>query len=282
MGVSKLIEVIDLSFRYRISARESVAALEGVNLRINPGEFVGILGSNGSGKSTLARHFNALLRPTRGRVMIDGLDTAHPDNLWEIRRRVAMVFSNPDNQLIAPVVEEDVAFGPENLGLPAEEIRRRAEEALSRVSMLEYRQRPPSRLSGGQKQRVAIAGALAMRPRYLVLDEPTSMLDFSGRREVLSFLHRLNRELGITVILITHYLEEIIEADRLIVMEGGRIAMEGTPADLFASVAEMEHRGLELPPILELTRALRERGIDVPPRVITAGAMVDFLTGTGS
>lgn len=257
-----------------------MSALEGINLSIRPGEFVGILGPNGSGKSTLARHFNALLRPSRGKVLIEGLDTADPRNLWEIRQRVGMVFSNPDNQLIAPMVEEDVAFGPENLGLPAEEIRSRVDEALDRVSMLEYRQRPPSRLSGGQKQRVAIAGALAMRPRYLVLDEPTSMLDYSGRVEVLDFLHQLNREMGITVILITHYLEELMEADRLIVMGGGRIELDGTPEGLFESILELKHLALDLPPILELGRRLKERGVPVPPRVKRAEALVDFLLGS--
>ncbi|NPV91712.1 MAG: energy-coupling factor transporter ATPase [Firmicutes bacterium] len=279
LGVSKLIEVIGLSHQYRLSNRETVHALEGIDLTIKPGEFVGILGPNGSGKSTLARHFNALLLPTQGKVLVEGLDTSDIKNLWEIRQRVGMVFSNPDNQLIAPIVEEDVAFGPENLGVPPAEIRSRVDQSLERVSMLAYRQRSTSRLSGGQKQRVAIAGALAMLPRCLVLDEPTSMLDHAGRREVLVFLHQLNRELGITMVLITHHLEEIMDADRLIVMEGGRTAMEGTPADLFGSLAEFRHLELDRPPILEMASRLREIGMPVPTGIRTAGEMVDFLAG---
>jgi energy-coupling factor transport system ATP-binding protein len=238
---------------------------------------VGILGPNGSGKSTLARHFNALLLPTQGKVLVEGLDTSDARNLWEIRQRVGMVFSNPDNQLIAPVVEEDVAFGPENLGVPPPEIRSRVYESLERVSMFKHRRGSTSRLSGGQKQRVAIAGALAMRPRYLVLDEPTSMLDYAGRSEVLAFLHLLNRELGITMVLITHYLEEVMEADRLVVIESGRIAMEGTPDELFGSLVGLSQLELDRPPILEMGSQLRDIGLPVPPRIRTAREMVDFL-----
>ena len=278
----KFIQAIDLCYRYRLPSGEALTALEGINLEIKPGEFVGIVGPNGSGKSTLARHFNALLKPTAGRVLIDGRDTARAENLWDIRQRVAMVFSNPDNQLVAPLVEEDVAFGPENLGLPAEEIGLRVEEALARVSMLEYRRRPSSQLSGGQKQRVAIAGALAMRPRYLVLDEPTSMLDSAGRREVLRFLYQLNRDLGITVILITHHLEELLEADRVILMAAGRIVGEGAPLEWFGSPEHLQQLSLELPAILELVRKLRQRGVAVPPPVTSPKALVDFLTGAGS
>ncbi|MCL2356100.1 MAG: energy-coupling factor transporter ATPase [Defluviitaleaceae bacterium] len=244
-------------------------ALRDINLRINEGEFVAILGHNGSGKSTLARHFNALLAPTGGTFRVRGLDTRDSANTWEIRQTAGMVFQNPDNQIIATIVEEDIAFGPENLGVPPDEIRRRVDEALAAVKMTAYADFPPHNLSGGQKQRVAIAGVLAMRPACIVLDEPSAMLDPSGRREVMETITRLSRESGITVILITHFMEEAARADRVIVMDAGQIVMDDAPRKIFSRVDEMNALGLGVPQITELAFELKKRGLDVRGDVLT-------------
>ena len=232
--------------------------LRGLDLEIEEGTFVAVLGHNGSGKSTLAKHLNGILIPTSGRVLVDGMDTAEEQNLLAVRHTVGMVFQNPDNQIVANVVEDDVAFGPENLGIEPREIRRRVDDALTSVQMYEYRNHAPHLLSGGQKQRVAIAGILAMKPRCIVLDEPTAMLDPVGRGEVLDTIHRLNRQEGITVILVTHHMEECIGADRLVVMSNGSIVADGTPLEVFSQVELMEREGLDVP---ETTRVLHELGL---------------------
>lgn len=272
-----MIQVIDLSYRYRLTSGEEIIALDQLNLQIREGEFIGILGQNGSGKSTLARHLNALLLPTEGQVLVDGLDTADKSALWQIRQRVGMVFSNPDNQLVAPVVEEDVAFGPENLSLPRDEIRKRVDESLKWTGMSEYRMRAPHLLSGGQRQRIAIAGALAMRPRYLVLDEPTSMLDPNGRKEVLATLRRLNREAGMTVILITHHLEEVVDLERLVVIDQGRVVMDGPPREVLTQTKALRSIYLDVPPMTEMAYLLRRKGIDLPANILTVDEMVASL-----
>lgn len=238
-----------------------------------------IIGPNGSGKSTLARHFNALLLPTRGTVTVNGLSTADPANRWEIRCRVGMVLQNPDNQLVAAVVEEDVAFGPENLGLPPEEVRRRVDRALALVGLGEQRLRPPHSLSGGQKQRLAIAGALAMKPSCLVLDEPTAMLDPAGRREVIQTLLSLNREEGLTVVLVTHFMEEAVLADRVWVLSGGRLVLEGTPAQVFSHREALQKIGLALPGPAELAWRLRNSGWPVPDGILTLDDLFACLAG---
>ena len=239
-----------------------------LNLTVQPGSFVCILGRNGCGKSTLAKHFNAILLPDDGTVWVYGLDTAAEENLIPIRRQVGMVFQNPDNQIVASVVEEDVAFAPENLGVEPPEIRRRVDEALKLVGMYDFRARAPHLLSGGQKQRVAIAGIIAMEPRCIVLDEPTAMLDPRGRREVLDTVHRLNREKGVTVVLITHHMREAIDADRVIVMQDGAICADGTPEQVFVQVELLEAAGLTVPESTQLLWALRKRGLDVPLNVL--------------
>ena len=246
-------------------------------MSIADGEFLAVLGTNGSGKSTLARHFNALLLPTEGRCTVAGLDTKETQELWRIRQLVSMVFQNPDNQIIAAVVEDDVAFGPENLGIEPAEIRVRVRDALAAVGMERYRTAAPHLLSGGQKQRVAIAGALAMRTRCLVLDEPTAMLDPLGRQEVLQTVQRLHRERGITVIYITHFMEEAAAADRVIVMEEGRIAAEGTPREVFQDVSGMKARGLDVPLAVELAALLRADGISLPQDLLTDKELVRAL-----
>ncbi|HBG09653.1 MAG TPA: energy-coupling factor transporter ATPase, partial [Firmicutes bacterium] len=225
--------------------------LREVNLEVFEHEFVAVLGRNGSGKSTLAKHVNALLTPTSGQVLVEGLDTGVPENVWEIRQKVGMVFQNPDNQLVATTVEEDVAFGPENLGIPPAEIQRRVTEALEAVDMLPYRLHPPHRLSGGQKQRVAIAGIVSMRPKCIVLDEPTAMLDPAGRSEVMRTIHRLNKEEGITVLHITHHMDEVIGADRVVVMDQGRIVLEGTPREVFSQVDLLRELHLDVPQVTD-------------------------------
>jgi energy-coupling factor transport system ATP-binding protein len=243
--------------------------LDGISVGINAGEFVAILGRNGSGKSTLARHFNALLSPGEGTLWVNGLDTSAPENTWEIRRLAGMVFQNPDNQMIATTVEEDVAFGPENLGIPPEEIRRRVSETLSAVGMSDYAKFAPHHLSGGQKQRVAIAGVLAMQPSCIILDEPSAMLDPSGRREVMETLLRLNRESQITVILITHFMEEAARANRVVVMDAGKIVMDDTPRRIFSRVNELKKMGLGVPQVTELAFTLHRRGLNLALDVIS-------------
>ena len=269
--MSTMLQTEHLTFAYPAEEGQSAptAALEDVTLSVEKGSFVVVLGHNGSGKSTLAKQMNAVLLPCGGTVYVDGMDTRQEALLLEIRRRVGMVFQNPDNQIVANVVEEDVAFAPENLGIPTEEIRRRVDDALAAVGMSEFTRHAPHLLSGGQKQRVAIAGVIAMAPECVVLDEATAMLDPSGRREVLSAIRALNRERGITVVLITHHMDEALNADRLIVMNDGRLAMDGTPAEVFTQVDALRAMGLAAPDTVELLYGLRQGGMDVPLDALT-------------
>ena len=264
-----IIQARDLTFRYTTAEGVAPTVLDQVNLDIEAGSFVAILGHNGSGKSTFAKHLNAILLPTSGKVYVDGMDTTDEDKLLDIRRTIGMVFQNPDNQIVASVVEEDVAFAPENLGVPSDEIRRRVDEALEAVGMTEYARHAPHLLSGGQKQRVAIAGVLAMRPRCIVLDEPTAMLDPVGRREVLDTVCRLQRELGMAVVLITHHMDEAARAQRLVVMDNGHVVMDGPPAQVFQNVVGLRRLGLEVPDSVSLLYELRQAGLDVPLDVLT-------------
>ena len=260
-----IIKTEDLHFSYPASEEEATpVVLDGVSLDIEEGSFVAVLGHNGCGKSTLAKHFNAILLPSGGTVYVDGIDTVDEDRLLDIRRTVGMVFQNPDNQIVANVVEEDVAFAPENLGVPPAEIRQRVDDALKAVGMYGYREHAPHLLSGGQKQRVAIAGVIAMRPRCIVLDEPTAMLDPIGRRDVLNTIKTLNRERGVTVVLITHHMDEAAQAGRLIVMAKGRVVADGTPKAVFSQVEELRKVGLTVPQTTQLLWELREAGYDVP------------------
>ena len=264
-----IIQARGLTFRYTTAEGVAPTVLDHVDLDIEAGTFVAILGHNGAGKSTFAKHLNAILLPTSGKVYVDGMDTTDEDKLLDIRRTVGMVFQNPDNQIVASVVEEDVAFAPENLGVPSAEIRRRVDEALEAVGMTEYARHAPHLLSGGQKQRVAIAGVLAMRPRCIVLDEPTAMLDPVGRREVLDTVCRLQRELGMTVVLITHHMDEAARAQRLVVMDNGHVVMDGPPAQVFQNVVGLRRLGLEVPDSVSLLYELRQAGLDVPLDVLT-------------
>ncbi len=264
-----ILKTENLTFRYTTEEGAAPTVLDGVTLSIKPGEFVAVLGHNGSGKSTLAKHFNAILLPSGGRVYVDGLDTCGEDKLLDIRRQVGMVFQNPDNQIVASVVEEDVAFGPENLGVPSAEIRERVDRALAAVGMADYARHAPHLLSGGQKQRVAIAGVLAMRPRCIVLDEPTAMLDPVGRREVLDTIRYLNREQGITVVLITHHMDEAAQAGRVVVMHDGHIVADDSPALVFQNVDGLRSLGLEVPEPVALLYELRQAGVDVPLTALT-------------
>ncbi len=272
-----IIQTEDLTFRYTTEEGVAPTVLDGVSLSIQPGEFVAVLGHNGSGKSTLAKHMNAILLPSEGKVYVDGMDTRDEDKLLDIRRRVGMVFQNPDNQIVASVVEEDVAFGPENLGVPSTEIRERVDSALAAVGMTEYAHHAPHLLSGGQKQRVAIAGVLAMRPRCIVLDEPTAMLDPVGRKEVLDTVRRLNREQGITVVLITHHMDEAAQADRLIVMHDGHIVADDKPELVFQNVDGLRSLGLEVPEPVALLYELRQSGVDVPLTALTVDECAGIL-----
>ena len=269
-----IIQVENITFTY---PDEDHPALRGVSLEIEPGTFTAVLGHNGSGKSTLAKHFNAIYTPTTGRVLVDGMDTADEENLLAVRGTVGMVFQNPDNQIVANVVEDDVAFAPENLGVEPQEIRRRVDAALKQVGMYQYRTHAPHLLSGGQKQRVAIAGVIAMQPKCIVLDEPTAMLDPSGRREVVSTALRLCREQGITVVLITHHMDECIDADRLIVMSGGRIIADGTPKDVFKQRALLESEGLAVPTTTALLQDLKAAGLDVQTDLLTVTDCADAI-----
>ncbi len=276
--MNEMIETESLRFAYPADeGGEPVFALRGVDLTIEKGSFVVVLGHNGSGKSTLAKTFNAVLLPAGGKVYVEGMDTLDEGLLLAIRQRVGMVFQNPDNQIVANVVEEDVAFAPENLGVPTEEIRRRVDEALRTVGMYDFVRHAPHLLSGGQKQRIAIAGVLAMEPECIVLDEATAMLDPVGRQEVLSTIHRLNREKGITVVLITHHMNEAEEADRVIVMDSGKVAMDGTPAEVFTRVADLRHMGLTVPDTVDLLDRLRRDGLNVPLDALTVGACADAI-----
>lgn len=274
----KMIEVSDLYFKYNEEEKENTEmVINGVDFNIAKGEFVVILGSNGSGKSTLAKHMNALLVPFKGKVFVDSLDTNDINNIWKIRNKAGMVFQNPDNQIVATIVEEDVAFGPENLGVESSEIRKRVDDALKKVHMFEYRKHAPYLLSGGQKQRVAIAGILAMRPECIVFDEPTAMLDPSGRKEVLDTVKKLNKEYGITIILITHFMEEAVEADKIMVMDNGKIINVGTPKEIFKDVVGMKKVGLDVPQVTELAYELKKCGIDINTNIITINEMVNKL-----
>lgn len=272
-----LIEVTDLRYVYHPDTPQAVVALDGLSCSIRAGEYVGIVGGNGSGKSTLARHLNALLLPTAGSVRVDGWDTRDRAATWEIRRRVGMIFQNPDNQLVATVVDEDVAFGPENLGLPPAVIRQRVDEALEVVGMTAFHRHAPHLLSGGQKQRVAIAGVLAMRPACLVLDEATTMLDPAGRAEVLATLAALNRRHGVTIVLISHAMEDLADAGRIIALDQGRIVLDGPAADVIARIEEVPGGRLEAPPMAKLARWLRDDGIRLPQGLHTVEALAEAL-----
>ncbi len=247
----------------------TVRAIDGVSLECEAGQFIAILGHNGSGKSTLAKHLNALLFPSEGEVWVDGLSTTDEKNLWEIRHRAGMVFQNPDNQIIAQLVEEDVGFGPENMGVPTEEIWERVERSLKAVGMYEFRKKSPNRLSGGQKQRVSIAGVIAMEPKCIILDEPTAMLDPNGRKDVIKAAKMLNEKEGITIILITHYMEEAIHADRIFVMDEGKVAMQGTPREIFSRVEEMKDLHLDVPQVTLLAHELKKAGLAIPDGILT-------------
>lgn len=278
--MSTMIKTEKLSFTYPAEdgGQQETSALREVDLEIEKGSFVTILGHNGSGKSTLAKHMNAVLLPTGGKVWVEGMDTADPALLLEIRRRIGMVFQNPDNQIVANVVEEDVAFAPENLGVASEAIRRRVDDALAAVDMTAFMTHAPHLLSGGQKQRVAIAGVIAMEPACIVLDEATAMLDPIGRQEVLSAVHKLNREKGITVVLITHHMNEAEEADRVIVMDDGRIALDGTPKEVFTQVEPLRTMGLTVPDTVDLLDRLRKDGLDVPLDALTVDECAAAIT----
>lgn len=276
--VENMIKSEDLVFKY-VNAEEQAekVAINHVSMEVKKGEFLVILGHNGSGKSTMAKHMNALLLPSGGKMYVDGLDTSDIENLWEVRRRAGMVFQNPDNQLVATIVEEDVAFGPENLGIDPNEIRERVDDSLKAVGMYEYRKHAPHLLSGGQKQRIAIAGILAMRPKCIVLDEPTAMLDPSGRNEVMQTIKEVNKKFGITIILITHYMDEAAQADRIIVMDKGEKVMEGVPREIFSQVEKIKSIGLDVPQVTELAYELQKDGVDISTEILNIDEMVNAL-----
>ena len=273
-----MIKSEDLVFKY-VNTEEQTekVAINHVSMEVKKGEFLVILGHNGSGKSTMAKHMNALLLPSGGKMYVDGLDTSDIENLWEVRRRAGMVFQNPDNQLVATIVEEDVAFGPENLGIDPKEIRERVDDSLKAVGMYEYRKHAPHLLSGGQKQRIAIAGILAMRPKCIVLDEPTAMLDPSGRNEVMKTIKEVNKKFGITIILITHYMDEAAQADRIIVMDKGEKVMEGVPREIFSQVEKIKSIGLDVPQVTELAYELQKDGVDISTEILNIDEMVNAL-----
>ncbi|MDC7293143.1 energy-coupling factor transporter ATPase [Butyrivibrio sp. DSM 10294] len=252
-------------------------AIDGVDLEVKPGQFIAILGHNGSGKSTLAKHFNALLYPTEGEVYVDGYNTEDDDHLWDIRQEAGMIFQNPDNQIIGQVVEEDVGFGPENMGVPTDEIWERVDESLKAVNMLQFRKSSPNHLSGGQKQRVSIAGVIAMHPKCIIMDEPTAMLDPNGRKDVIRAARALNDVEGITVILITHYMEEVVHADRVFVMDKGKVVMEGTPREIFSQVERLKELHLGVPQVTELAYELKKSGVPLPDGVLTREELVSEL-----
>ena len=279
MGILKTQEVV-----YEYIRRDEEGNVEGittavdhVNLEVEQGQFIAVLGHNGSGKSTLAKHINAILTPTEGTVWVDGMNTSEENKVWDIRQTAGMVFQNPDNQIIGQVVEEDVGFGPENMGVPTKEIWERVEESLKAVGMYAYRKYSPNKLSGGQKQRVSIAGVLAMHPKCIVLDEPTAMLDPNGRKEVIRAARGLNQVEGVTVILITHYMEEIIHADKVFVMDSGKISMEGTPREIFSQVERLQELRLDVPQVTLLAHELQKRGIELPNGILTIEELADCL-----
>ena len=278
----KMIKTDKLVFEYAKRDEEGniigkSRAIDEVSLDIEPGQFIAILGNNGSGKSTLAKHMNALLVPSDGTMWVDGMDTKEDEHLWDVRQSAGMVFQNPDNQIIGTVVEEDVGFGPENLGVPTEEIWQRVEDSLKAVGMIEYRHHSPNKLSGGQKKRVAIAGVMAMRPKCIVLDEPTAMLDPNGRKEVLRSVMELRKREHITVILITHYMEEVVDADHVFVMDHGHVVMQGTPREIFSQVDTLKHYRLDVPQVTILADELRKRGLDIPAGVLKKEELVEIL-----
>ena len=282
--MEEMIVAKDLRYEYKTTFEENgknitrqVVALDNINITIEKGSFVAVLGHNGSGKSTFAKHINALVKPTAGTLWINGYDTKNDEFVWDIRQSAGMVFQNPDNQIVATVVEEDVAFGPENLGIEPEEIRKRVDAALSTVHMNEFRRSTPSKLSGGQKQRVAIAGVLAMKPECIVLDEPTAMLDPEGRQDVINTITRLNKEEKLTTVLITHYMDETVGADRIIVIDDGHVVMDGTPREVLVQVEKMKSYGLEVPQATEIAYNLRKRGIDIPADILTPEEMAGAI-----
>lgn len=281
MGIIKAVNLIFDYIRHddETDQDEINHALKGVSLDIEEGSFVAILGHNGSGKSTFAKLMNGILLPTDGTVYISNMKTDDEEHLWDVRKTAGMVFQNPDNQIIGNVVEEDVGFGPENMGVPTDEIWRRVDESLEAVGMTAYRLQSPNKLSGGQKQRVAIAGVMAMKPRCIVLDEPTAMLDPNGRKEVIRTIHELNRKEGITVLLITHYMEEVIDADRVVVMDGGHVVMDGTPREVFSRVKELKKYSLDVPQVTELADELKNAGMNLPDGILTIPELVDSLAG---
>ena len=279
MGISKAKQLVHEYIRRDEEGNvESIqTALDHIDLDVQPGQFIAILGHNGSGKSTLAKHINALLAPTEGSLWVDGKDVTQEENILPVRKTAGMVFQNPDNQIIASVVEEDVGFGPENIGVPTDEIWQRVEESLKSVGMLQYRHHSPNKLSGGQKQRVAIAGVMAMEPKCIVLDEPTAMLDPNGRKEVLHAAHELNRKKGVTILLITHYMEEVVDADYVYVMDKGHVVMQGTPREIFSQVGTLKEHRLDVPQITLLADLLRQSGLDIPLGVLTREELVDAI-----
>ncbi len=278
----EMIKVQDLAYEYirrdEDGNVESISrAIDQVNLEVKKGDFIAVLGANGSGKSTLAKHINAILYPTEGAVWVNGRKTSEEENLWDIRQSAGMVFQNPDNQIIATVVEEDVGFGPENLGVPTEEIWQRVENSLKAVGMLEFRNQSPNKLSGGQKQRVAIAGIMAMKPECIILDEPTAMLDPNGRKEVIATVRELNEKENVTVILITHHMDEVIHANKVFVMEKGRVVMEGTPREIFSQVEEIKRYRLDVPQVTELAYELSRAGLEIPAGILTVDELIRSL-----
>ncbi|MDD7740898.1 MAG: energy-coupling factor transporter ATPase [Fusicatenibacter sp.] len=279
MGIIKAAKLGFDYFRYEDDTEEPEAtrAIDDVNLEIEAGQFIAILGHNGSGKSTFAKHINALLVPTEGTLWVDNMDTSEEEDVWKIRQKAGMVFQNPDNQIIGNVVEEDVGFGPENMGVPTEEIWKRVDASLAATGMIAYRTQSPNKLSGGQKQRVAIAGVMAMQPECIVLDEPTAMLDPNGRKEVLRAVRELNEKKGVTVILITHYMEEVVFADNVFVMDEGRIVMQGTPREIFSQVEKLKELRLDVPQVTLLAYELRKSGVDLPEGILTTEELVSAL-----
>ncbi|MGO5074268.1 energy-coupling factor transporter ATPase [Clostridium sporogenes] len=278
--MNEMIECNNVTYKYESNKEDENTqkiALDNVNLTIKKGDFVVILGRNGSGKSTIAKHMNSLLIPSEGKVYVDNLDTGNLENTWNIRNKAGMVFQNPDNQIVATIVEEDVAFGPENLGIPQQEIRSRVDESLKKVNMYDYRRHAPHLLSGGQKQRVAIAGVLAMRPECIIFDEPTAMLDPSGRLEVVNTIKEVNKKYGITIVLITHFMEEAVEADKVIVMDSAKVIKEGTPKEIFKEVEMMKEIGLDVPQMTEIAYCLRQHNVEIPSDILTIDEMVDEL-----
>lgn len=274
--MSNMIETKELTFEYSNNEGDKTIAVKNLSLKVKKGEFVVIIGHNGSGKSTLAKLINAILLPSGGKVYVDNMDTQDEEKIWDIRQNAGMVFQNPDNQIVATIVEEDVAFGPENLGIKPKEIRKRVDEALKAVGVEELRRKPPHLLSGGQKQRVAIAGVLAMKPNCIIFDEPTAMLDPSGRKEVMDTVFKLNKE-GITIVHITHFMDEAVNADRVIVMDDGKIALEGTPKQVFSKVEELKNIGLDVPGVTLLSHELNKEGIEISNDILTVDEMVSKL-----